>query len=62
MNQEGYIERIGDFFRKYHLSIDNIVSSETSITLTVNEKDVENTDMDIMILSLREYLENLEEN
>jgi len=62
MNQEGYIERIGDFFRKYHISIDNIVSSETSITLAVNQKDLEKVDMDLVASDLEKDLENLEDD
>ena len=60
MNQEGYIERVGDFFRNYHISIDNIVSSETSITLTINEKDLKEKDINTVVSKLRDNLGELE--
>ena len=60
MNRKGYIERVGEFFEEYGLSIDNIVSSETSITLTVNEKDLSGQGMEDLICKLQTYLITLE--
>jgi aspartokinase len=58
--KNGYMERIGDFFGRRGISIDNLVSSETSITVTFNEKSLAGQEADILLAELRQDLEEFE--
>ena len=62
MDHKGYIEQIGDFFSKHDISIDNIVSSETSITLTINQEDIRHATANELSKNLQKTLCEFEKN
>lgn len=61
MHKIWYVEKIGEFFNKHNISIDNIVSSQTIITLTLNDKNMGDTKIDEILVWLEEELTKFED-
>jgi aspartokinase len=65
MRESGYLAHITEFFKQRTLSINNITSSETSITLTINEKAIQSRAANTLMEELKKSLywyENSHEN
>lgn len=60
MHLPGYIEAIGAFFRKHGISIDNMISSQTVITITLNQADMKSHAPDGLAHELLQELRRFE--